>query len=274
MITPWGIEWWLWKGSARKLRRRIRARLALEAPPRNTRVEVAIRYLVDRGLDEFDVREGSMPEASLDYVADTVVPMLSSDRPLRVLHIGNFVGVSLCYISWLVSEQHPDSLIVSIDPNIPCRGIHDPQSHALALLDHFGLLSRNLIITGYTLERSEEAASEADHQRGLACENVLGNLAALWGARFDFVLIDGNHDPGYLAREIAAIRGLLYQGGLIVVDDLTDWPGVGEVFRQTAQANGWTQVGDDERVGILQLGTVTLGRAATTTPPETASPVP
>ena len=251
VVTPWGIEWLLWQGAAKKARRRIKARLVPKTPPRETRVEEAIRFLVGRGLNESEVREGSMPEASLAYVAEKILDRLPSDRPVRALHVGNFVGVSLCYVSWLIRERHPDSLVVSIDPNIPHRGIEDPQSHAFALLDHFQLLSCNLIITGYTVDREE--VTSADYSRGIACENVLTGLEKLAGASFDLVLIDGSHEESYLSREIAAIRRLLADNGIVVFDDVTAWPGVAEVFRQTAQDDSWTQLGENGRVGILQL---------------------
>jgi hypothetical protein len=258
-VTPWGIEWWLWKRRSRKARRRINARLVRQTPPRKTRVEESIRFLVGRGLNESEVREGSMPEASLDYLAEKVVDRLPSDRPLRALHVGNFVGVSLCYITWLVRERHPESLVVSIDPNIAHRGVEDPQSHAFALLDHFQLLSRNLIITGYTLERSEEAATETDYLGGVACENVLGGLHDLAGASFDLVLIDGDHEESYLARESAAVRRLLVDNAIVVFDDVEDWPGVAEVFRQTSRDDSFVQLGDNGRLGILQLDSSNRG---------------
>jgi len=132
---------------------------------------------------------------------------------VRALHVGNFVGVSLCHLSWLARERHPDSTVVSIDPNIAHREIEDPQAHVVALLHHFGLLANNLIIPGYTLEQTAGEATtgniEADHLAGLACENVLAALEHLCGPRFDLVLLDGNHEQSYLAREFAALGGLL-----------------------------------------------------------------
>jgi len=194
-----------------------------------------------------------MPESSLQYLAEKVTDRLPSERPVRALQVGNFLGVSLCYLSWLLSERHAESLFISIDPNVTHRGIEDPQSHAVALLDHFGLLARNLIITGYTLERSEEPETKADHLRTIACENVLPNLCQLAAGTFDLVVIDGNHEHGYLQREIAASERLLADGGFLVLDDVHDWHEVAEVFRETAESEAFTVVGDDRRVGILRL---------------------
>jgi hypothetical protein len=83
VVTPWGIEWLLWQGAAKKARRRIKARPVPKTPPRETRVEEAIRFLVGRGLNESEVREGSMPETSLAYVAEKILDRLPSDRPKR-----------------------------------------------------------------------------------------------------------------------------------------------------------------------------------------------
>ncbi len=194
-----------------------------------------------------------MPAQSLDYLALTVLDRLPSDRPLRALQIGNFVGVSLAYITWLVGERHPDSLVVSIDPNIPYLEVEDPQSHALALLAHFKMLDRNLIINGYTLERGDEVLADEASGKTAACENVLGSLDALLGPPFDLVVIDGNHDEDYLAREIAAIRGLLAESAIVVFDDITDWPGVAAVFERVSGDDSFLKLGDDGRIGILQL---------------------
>jgi predicted O-methyltransferase YrrM len=251
IFTPWGIEWILWKRSREKARRRLLAGSTLA--PNAARVEESIRFLVDRGLDAVHVRDGSMPAQSLDYLAAKILDRLPSDRPLHALQIGNFVGVSLAYLTWLVGERHPESLVVSIDPNLPYLEVEDPQSHALALLAHFKMLDRSLIINGYTLERGDEVLTEQAYARSAACENVLGSLDALLGPRFDLVVIDGNHDEDYLAREIAAIRGLLADGGIVVFDDITDWPGVAAVFKRVSGDDRFVRLGDDGRIGILQL---------------------
>ena len=168
----------------------------------------------------------------------------------------HFVGVSLCYLSWLVGERHPESIVVSIDPNLPHRQVDDPQSHALALLDHFGLLSRNLIITGYSFQPTEEDAGLGGPLRWLACENVLPGLQGFAAASFDLVLLDGRHEEDYLAREIAAVRRLLAEDGVLVLDDVQDWPGVAAGFTEAAGEGTFVQLGDDGRVGILQLASL------------------
>jgi Methyltransferase domain len=255
IFTPWGIEWVLWKRSREKARHRVLAAQTSETmvTPSAAHVEGSIRFLVERGLDAIQVREGSMPAQSLEYLAETILDRLPADRPLRALHVGNFVGVSLVYITWLVSERHPESLVVSIDPNVQHREVENPQSHVFALLDRFNMLSRNLIINGYTLGRSaDEALTEEQYASAAACENVLRSLHGLAGSCFDLVVIDGDHDEDYLSREIDAIRGLLTDGGIVVLDDITDWPGVAAVFKRVSGDDSFVKLGDDGRIGILQ----------------------
>jgi hypothetical protein len=243
---------------SKKALRQIEATTVQEMPPADSRVEAAIRFLLDRGLSEQAVREGSMPEDCLNYTAELVSDRLPSDRPVRALHVGNFVGASLCYFSWLVRERHPESLVVSVDPNITHRGIEDPQAHVFALLHHFGLLGNNLIIPGYTLEQTAgetiNERFEVDYLKGLACENVLATLERLCAQRFDLVLLDGNHEEGYLAREFAALQGLLADNSVVVFDDVGEgWDGVAKVFRQALQDASLLELGQGGRVGILQV---------------------
>jgi len=257
LVTPWGIEWWLYVRRHDKALRRFEATRPEALPSGSTRVEEAIRFLVDRGLDEHEVREGSVPEHSLDYVAEIIFDHLPSDRPVRALHVGNFVGVSLCYFSGLVRDRHPESVMVSIDPNIPHREIGNPQAHVLALLHRFGLLGHNLIIPGYTLEENLWGGSAEDvdaaYLEGLACENVLSSLQRLAGRCFDLVVLDGNHDDSYLSREFRALRGLLADDSIVVFDDVTEWEGVVEVFAQALEDEAFVKLGEDGRSGILQV---------------------
>lgn len=248
ILSPWILEWWLWKRALRRNETRLIVR-----PPRSSgTVEQAIRFLLDRGLDEHQVRAGSMPGASLDFVSSVVVDRLPADRPVRALHVGNFVGVSLCYFSLLVRERHPKSVVVSIDPNVPHRGIENPEFHVRSLLAHFGLLDSNLIIRGYTLARP---MGVDDGGVGPGCENVLASLERSCGVSFDIVLVDGHHEESYVEREFAALRGLVAVDGIVVFDDVRDWKGVASVFRRALQKESIVELGRDERVGILQVRT-------------------
>jgi hypothetical protein len=259
LVTPIGIELlFIARRNAKRLDD-IEANIVRSTPAAATRSEAAIRFLVTRGLDEEAVRGGSIPEANLDFVGDVVAAHLPTDRPIRALHVGNFVGVSLCSVTWLARDRHPDSVVVSVDPNMTHRGIDDPQSHVLALLHHFGLLANSLIVPGYTLEQTAgETVNdkfETDYLENLACENVLAALGRLCGQRFDLVLLDGNHEEEHLEREFTAVGSLIADGGIVVFDDVSDsWDGVSNVFRRVVHRSQVTELGQDGRVGIVRVG--------------------
>jgi hypothetical protein len=221
--------------------------------------EAAIRFLIERGLDGEHLREGSIPQGSLDFAANLIRGRLAPDRPLLVLHVGNFVGVSLAHLTALARELHRDSVVVSIDPNIRHHRVADPQSHVIALLGEFGLLGNSLIVPGYTLEQNlGDPLPDAPDDRyleELACERVLASLARLDCRGFDLVMLDGNHDASYLRRELAALRPLLGERAIVCFDDVSEtWPGVQAVFREVVESGGAgiAELGGDGRVALLQ----------------------
>ena len=215
--------------------------------------EEAIALLVQRGVAEEAVRLGSIPETSMRRVRRTVQRSCPR-RPLRALHVGNFVGVSLAALSDVVVSHDPGSVVVSIDPNLPHLGVEDPQGHVLTLLDHFGLQESNVVICGYSLHRSPNetrAGSFADQPAG---EGTLLSLERL-GQRFDLALIDGNHDADYVRSELDVLVRLLSDNGLLILDDVfnehTDLP---ELFEGLVTGERWPleELARDERLGILR----------------------
>lgn len=74
------------------------------------------------------------------------------------------------------------------------------------------------------------------------------------------MLLDGNHEEIYLTRELATLRGLFAENSIVVFDDITEWEGVVEVFRQALQDDSFAEVGQDGRVWIPQVLTASHGR--------------
>lgn len=237
--------------------------------------EAAVDLLVASGLDEAQVRAGSMPESSLTWAMEAVAGSSDDQRPLLALHVGNFVGVSLAAMTAALVARHPDALVVSVDPGIPHRGVEDPQSHVLRLLSHFGLQDNSIVISGFSESKSPRddgldftgaggvhapdlpawEASLRRFEEDAACEQVLPNLARLLPGRFDVVLLDGNHDGDYLRKELDVSATLLAPGGHVVLDDvmLGDvWRGIGQAFADAAAGAALERVGDDGRAGLLR----------------------
>ena len=234
------------RGRAR--RRRQRRDASRPAPAarasRAFAYEEAVDLLVARGVDERVIRLGSMPRAQMEFAGD-MVDRHAPSGPLRALHVGNFLGLSLAALSDVVVRHDPGSTVVSVDPNLSPLGVDHPQDHVVALLESFGLQRSNLVICGHSLERSSG---------GPAGENVLESLERL-GQRFDLALVDGSHDPAYLRRELVVIARLLEDGGLLMLDDVsTAYPEVRVVFDELVDRPEWPveKVGRDERLGVLR----------------------
>lgn len=224
--------------------------------------DAAVLALQTWGLDPLTVIRGSIPAASLELCGDVIDKYLVHTLPLIGLHIGNFVGVSVCFFLDRLARRHPGSLLVSIDPNIIHLEIEHPQQYVTHLAAHFGLAEHHLLLTGYTLEKNVaqyDAKAWQQTQSGLAHmaqqtapEKVLPGLAQL-GLRFDFTVIDGNHDAAYLAREVSVIKGMLADSALLIFDDVNEhWDRIETFFKTLLLDPAFTLVGRDDRLGILR----------------------
>lgn len=223
--------------------------------------EQIIEFLADRGVPEHQSREGSVPRNSLEFVHDKAIKSLNSSYPLRALHIGNFVGVSLVFIASVLTTRHPESLVVSIDPNLTHRGIANPQGHVSALVSACGLQSNVLIIAGYSGRKSisndgtvfdgYDPAKEFINES--ACEETVRNLVQLAPKSFDLVFLDGNHEAAYLLNELKQLLPLMRNGCFVVLDDVdAAWVEIRNVFENIGEL-GLDPIGTDGRVGIARF---------------------
>jgi Methyltransferase domain len=221
--------------------------------------EDALAHIVARGwTTEHHARMGSVPEASLATIVATLQSALPPAEP-RLLHVGNFVGISLSYLLDWARTRH--GLTVSVDPDIPHRGVAHPQRAVCDLLAHFGLAERHLLVCGFSLDKCfsndgvvfdgyDPAAAWAAEA---APENVLPGLTAA-GQRFDAAFIDGNHDAAYLRRELAEITHLLAPGGVLVLDDVDEnWDQISRLFDEVGGGEWpYERILADGRVGLLR----------------------
>jgi hypothetical protein len=206
-----------------------------------------------------------MGAANLRFLDRAVHEHLRTEPPHRALHVGNFVGISLASLSASLLDVGGgrDPLVVSIDPNIPHNDVADPQTATMIVLNHFGYQRHNVVICGYSLEKSlgNEGIStdsydpEAAYEAEVACENVLLSLAGL-GAQLDLAVVDGSHNAAYLRRELEVIVPLLRVGALLILDDVTDvWVGIRDLFGELGSpGSSWPlEVLDhDGRIGVLR----------------------
>lgn len=207
--------------------------------------EAAIRFLVGLGLAEPMIREWSMPKKSLEACSAALQKHLKTDEPLLALQVGNCFGASLTWFSNLIVSAHPDSLMVSVDPNYSMGGVADnPQRIVMRLLSQFGLQKNNLMVTGYSLDKNQPHWQPS-------CENLMPNLARLGVSKADFILLDGWHERNYTLREIRACVPLLREGGIILVDDVENLGEVREAVDEACEDGSFVNLGMPERIAIL-----------------------
>ena len=169
---------------ARHQRIELISRTTQRAELKATSYDQVVGFLVQQGVSEHHVRQGSIPAQSLEFISNNVLSTFESNAPVSVLHVGNFVGVSLAYIAEKVANISPKSLVVAIDPNIPHRGVKNPQEIVTKLLCGCRLQRNVLLITGYSIEKniSNDGTIIGDYdpvsffQSETSCENVLLNL--------------------------------------------------------------------------------------------------
>jgi Methyltransferase domain len=229
----------------------------------------AVEFHCARGLPQDHVVGGSMPESTLAYCSkslDDLIPR-ADDRPLVALHVGNFLGLSLSHFVNYVRQRNEKSVIVSIDPNLTHRGVESPQKHVIAILNHFGLQKNAIICVGYSINKTlsndgiafvGQNGIEYDpysaFQAEESCEETLSNLCLVSEGRFDFAVVDGNHEGSYLGRETVLLRRLLRPEGILILDDVSDaWAEIKAEY-DDLRSKGWRAVAADGRVGLLQSG--------------------
>ncbi len=271
-VMPHGLVQQILRSQAVR-RRRITAHntahASVVAEPIPYSHSAAIEFHCARGLPRGHVVGGSIPESSLAFCSRTLDDLIptAEERPLIGLHVGNFLGVSLSHFVNYVRRRNEKSVITSVDPNLKHQGIDYTQKHVIAILNHFGLQRNAIVCVGYSGEKTvsnegiafvDEKGVEYDpfseFQSEQSCENTLSNLCAISQSKFDFAVVDGNHDGRHLQWEIAMVRRLLKPEGILILDDVSDaWAEIKAEY-DNLQTKGWRAVTADGRVGILQSG--------------------
>jgi len=246
--------------------RRIAAceKLKQNASIRGDDLEEVVGFLRARGIDEKQVRDGSIPASSLECIKRIIHDTFATRGAIAALHIGNFVGVSFAFLATVLSEMDHGSLAVSVDPNVAHRGVLNPQAHVSALLTACGVQRNTMMIAGYSGGKSisndglifEGYDPEAEFINEHACEGVLKHLGRLCGRRFDVVVMDGNHEASYLVRELELIVPLLTSGALVILDDVdTAWSEIRDVFNRIDDS-GLKPLSTDGRIGVARFAPV------------------
>lgn len=136
-------------------------------------------------------------------LADNWFPFVSVDssKPIRYAEIGTFYGANLISVA-MTYAQHPDSMMVAIDPWIDYDDYPEYKGKQLSIYETF---CKNI----------EPYASKIDVRRGYSHEI----LPTLEDNSFDILYIDGNHEPEYVLEDAVLAFRKLKVGGILIFDD-------------------------------------------------------
>ena len=181
--------------------------------------EELIDYACSLGHDRDQVTWGSMPKETLLKLSN----ILSGHG----LQVGGFVGIAHCFLAFTLKDN---GSISTIDPNIPHRDIENPFNVMSKMVTHFNFSKNSMLINGYAKEQIK----------------IFQSL----NVKFDFIILDGNHDYEILIDEISISDLILKSGGYIVLDDIDHWDGPRKAYN--SPPIGYKKIVLDSRAGVLQ----------------------
>lgn len=141
-------------------------------------------------------------------------------RPVRVLELGSWEGLSLSFWLQHILSRHPDSLIVCVDhfDDMETDAGAARRQRLLANARLFPLPNKLRVLPNFTLPALMQVLH--DHGRGSSADD---GFTALAGEGFDLVYVDADHTArGTLLDALLAWK-LLRTGGHMLFDDYM-WP--------------------------------------------------
>ena len=202
--------------------------------------EIVSFFIKSYGIDKSHILGGSIEEKHCHRIVYAIQKQFNNKRIIG-LNVGNFLGVAFSFILSRIVQNNDETTMVSVDPNIPHRGIVDLEDKFVACLDAFNLHRNSMVINGYSLNKNVSndgvtfdnynPNTSFDNEKG--CTGVLQKLSKIGHKNFHFILLDGNHHSDYLTQEMELCSQLLDTGGLLFLDDINEnW----KLLRQSAFA--------------------------------------
>ena len=170
------------------------------------------------------VTNWTLPKADVDGL----LAQFDATRPLRVLEVGTFVGLSTLLIA---AHCHPDTLIHTVDPNFPlsvelgsmktplagCDPTMKQQALAALAAREMGLADHIVFHAGgFATGASFASARDASTQS----VPVVGPAVCAAHGPFDMIFLDGLHYESTVYADLVLAAAHLAVGGRIVLHDV------------------------------------------------------
>lgn len=152
------------------------------------------------------------------------------------LQIGGFVGMTHAYIANHLNKAGGDGVILTVDCNLTHRGIHDPLHKLDFLVNHYRLNHNSMSVLGLA-------------------QNSMSNFSKM-GMRFDFILLDGNHELSNVLEEVRLSDRILRHGGRLILDDIDHWDGPRIISKEFPLPN-YRRLVLDTRAAVFVKGAAT-----------------
>lgn len=172
-------------------------------------------------LDKKQVSAGSIPEGTLNLICQTVRG--------NGLQIGGFVGLTHCFFANYF--RNTKNFICTVDSNERHRKIDNPFLIMKSAIDYYNLKSNSMSICGYGLQQMD----------------IFEKL----GLKFDYIILDGNHDLSNVVEEITIANKILNIGGHIIIDDIDHWEGPKSAYNFLHLKN-YEKINISKRAGIIK----------------------
>lgn len=162
--------------------------------------------------------------------------------PGLIVEVGSFVGESAIFMAEHLRTKPGDWAILCIDTW--CGGIDHWEKVPEKLKFHFGRPSLYYQFIGNVMQHGVQ-----DLIVPLSIDSLNGaRLLELLRITPSLVYVDGSHEEGDVLRDYEAYWKLLPSGGLMLVDDLTNWfPPVVRDFERFVKEHNLTPEVDNEK---------------------------
>lgn len=147
---------------------------------------------------------------------------IGMSNPGLIVEVGSFVGESSIFMAKHIKALKLDAAILCVDTWM--GGIDHWKNAPEKLVFHFG---RPALYYRFMANVISHECADVILPLSLDSLNASRLLKLLDLGRVDLVYVDGSHEEGDVLRDYMAYWELLRPGGVLLVDDLTNWfPGV------------------------------------------------